>query len=205
MGEDGIEFVTVTGVAASTDTRALTAQAAAMGAAGDDNGAERFDNVEVTQPAGLMASPAVTSTAEAVCVRRGDELVALVLIDKGAPAQSVEAGETRLYGVGSGNATAVIRLRADGSIEVTAKSARNISLAVSGGGNVVLAGGTLKVARVTDPVNIGAITAIAGPYPVTFSTTLQDANGTPGAPVVGPTATLAGVISNAGGATYVKA
>ena len=205
MGEDGIEFVTVTGVAASTDTRALTAQAAAMGAAGDDNGAERFDNVEVTQPAGLMASPAVTSTAEAVCVRRGDELVALVLIDKGAPAESVEAGETRLYGVGGDNATAVIRLRADGSIEVTAKSARNISLAVSGGGNVVLAGGTLKVARVTDPVNIGTITAIAGPYPVTFSTTLQDANGAPGAPVVGPAATLAGVVSNAGGALYVKA
>lgn len=205
MGDDGIEFVTVTGVTVSSSSRALTAQAAALGSAGDNNGAERFDGVEVTQPAGLMASPAVTSTAEAVCVRRGDELVALVLIDKGAPAQSVEAGETRLYGVGSDNAAAVIRIRADGAVEVTAKSGRNVNLTVSGGGDVVLAGGSLKVARVTDPVNIGTITAIAGPYPVTFTTALQDANGTPGAPVVGPTATLSGVISNAGGAAHAKA
>ena len=128
MGEDGIEFVTVTGVAASSDTRALTAQAAAMGAAGDDNAAERFDDVEVTQPAGLMASPAVTSTTEAVCVRRGDELVALVLIDKGAAAQSVEAGETRLYGVGSDNSTAVIRLRASGDVEITSKAAQTVKI-----------------------------------------------------------------------------
>lgn len=205
MGEDGIEFVAVSGVAVSGNSRVVTAQAAAMGAEGDDNGSERFDNVEVTQPAGLMASPAITSTTEGVCVRRGDELVALVLIDKGAPAQSVEAGETRLYGVGSDNPTAVIRIRADGSIEITAKSAQDISLAVSGGGDVVLAGGTLKVARETDPVNIGTVTGIAGPYPVTFTTILQDANGTPGAPTVGATATLAGVISSAVCAANVKA
>lgn len=205
MGDDGIEFVTVTGVTVSSSSRALTAQAAALGSAGDNNASERFDGVEVTQPAGLMASPAVTSTTEAVCVRRGDELVALVLIDKGAAAQGVEAGETRLYGVGGDNATAVVRIRANGDVEVTAKSGRNVNLTVSGGGDVVLAGGSLKAARVTDPVNIGTITGIAGPYPVTFTTTLQDASGAPGAPVVGPTATLAGVISNAGGAAHVKA
>jgi hypothetical protein len=70
---------------------------------------------------------------------------------------------------------------------------------------VVINGGTLKVARVTDPVRIGTLTAVAGPYPVTFTTTLQDADGVPGAPVVGPTATLSGVISNAGGAARTKA
>lgn len=128
MGDDGIEFVTVTGVTVSTSSRALTAQAAALGAEGDANGSEQFDGVEVTQPAGLMASPAVTSTAEAVCVRRGDELVALVLIDKGAAAQNVEAGETRLYGVGSDNATAVIRIRGAGDVELTSKAAREVKL-----------------------------------------------------------------------------
>ena len=161
MDEDSpIQFVRVTAAAVSTSTRAVTVQAAGAGDEGDPNAGERFAGVEVTQPAGLLASPAITSTAEAVCVRRGDELVALVLVDKGAAAQSIEAGETRLYGVGGDNAAAVIRIRADGSIEITAKSAQDISLAVSGGGDVVLAGGSLKVARDTDPVSVGTWTHI---------------------------------------------
>lgn len=128
MGDDVIEFVKVTAATASTSLRVLTVQAAGVGAEGDDDGAQGFDSVEVAQPAGLMASPTLTRTTEAVAVRRGDELVALVLIDKGAPAQSVEAGETRLYGVGSDNATAVIRLRANGDVEIVSKAAQVVKL-----------------------------------------------------------------------------
>ena len=128
MGDDVIEFVKVTAATASTSSRVLTVQAAGVGAEGDDDGAQGFDAVEVAQPAGLMASPTLTRTTEAVAVRRGDELVALVLIDKGAPAQSVEAGETRLYGVGSDNATAVIRLRANGDVEIVSKAAQVVKL-----------------------------------------------------------------------------
>lgn len=154
MGDEVIEFVKVTAATASASSRVLTVQAAGVGAEGDDNGAQSFDDVEVTQPCGLMARPALTSTTEAVAVRRGDELVALVIVDKGAPAQDVEAGETRLYGVnGSTNGAAVIRIRATGAIEVTAKSGTNVSISVSGGGNVVLAGGSLSVARQTDAVS----------------------------------------------------
>ena len=128
MGDDVIEFVKVTAATASTSSRVLTVQAAGVGAEGDDDGAQGFDAVEVAQPAGLMASPTLTATTEAVAVRRGDELVALVLIDKGAAAQSVEAGETRLYGVGSDNSTAVIRLRANGDVEIVSKAAQVVKL-----------------------------------------------------------------------------
>lgn len=195
--DDGIEFVKVTAATASTSSRVLTVQAAGVGAEGDDDGAQGFDAVEVAQPAGLMASPSLTATTEAVAVRRGDELVALVLIDKGAPAQSVEAGETRLYGVGSDNSTAVIRLRANGDVEITAKSARAIRLATSGGGDIVLNGGTLKVARVTDAVSVqltvaevGGITAPPGGGPCTLTS---------------GSLTLSGAIGSGGGATNVKA
>lgn len=197
MGDDVIEFVKVTAATASTSSRVLTVQAAGVGAEGDDDGAQGFDSVEVAQPAGLMASPTLTRTTEAVAVRRGDELIALVLIDKGAAAQSVEAGETRLYGVGSDNATAVIRLRANGDVEITAKSARAIRLATSGGGDIVLNGGTLKVARVTDAVSVqltvaevGGITAPPGGGPCTLTA---------------GSLTLSGTIGSGGGATNVKA
>ncbi len=197
MGDDVIEFVKVTAATASTSSRVLTVQAAGVGAEGDDNGAQGFDSVEVAQPAGIMASPTLTATTEAVAVRRGDELIALVLIDKGAAAQSVEAGETRLYGVGSDNATAVIRLRANGDVEITAKSARAIRLATSGGGDIVLNGGTLKVARVTDAVSVqltvaevGGITAPPGGGPCTLTA---------------GSLTLSGTIGSGGGATNVKA
>jgi hypothetical protein len=197
VGDDVIEFVKVTAATASTSSRVLTVQAAGVGAEGDDDGAQGFDSVEVAQPAGIMASPTLTATTEAVAVRRGDELIALVLIDKGAAAQSVEAGETRLYGVGSDNATAVIRLRANGDVEITAKSARAIRLATSGGGDIVLNGGTLKVARVTDAVSVqltvaevGGITAPPGGGPCTLTA---------------GSLTLSGTIGSGGGATNVKA
>lgn len=216
MDGDGIEFVRVTTAAASSDTRALTLQAAAAGAEGDENASERFDGVEVCQPLGLMASPTITATTEAVCVRRGDELVALVLIDKGGAAQSVEAGETRLYGSGSSNATAVIRIRADGAVEITAKSGQDIRITTAGAGNVevtsaagvsvtsgtgdiTLNSGVLKVARATDSVNETVGMASWMFAVATAINTLAPGSVTPTVP------TSFGSISPAAGAAKVKA
>lgn len=190
-----IEFVNVTTASASATHRVATLQAVGVGAVGDDGAAERFDDVELAQPAGLFAVSDVTSTTEAIVIRRGDEAVAIVTIDKGRPPQNVEQGETRLHGVGGSNSAAVIRIRADGSIEITPAT----------GTDIVLNAGSLKVARDTDPVRIGTLTATAGPYPVTFVTTLVDADGAPVSTTTSPTATLSGVISNAGGAPNVKA
>ena len=118
-----IEFGKVLGVTVSGNSRATTLQIAATGQEGDDDGAERIDAVEVLQPAGLMAAPSLSATAEAAFIRIGDEVIALALIDKGASSQSVEAGEVRLYGPGSSNASATIRIRANGSIEIVSAGA----------------------------------------------------------------------------------
>lgn len=128
MDTDPIDAFEPVSLTVSTSHRVLTATCVGLGAAGDNTNAERFDGVEVAQPSGLLAHPALTATSEALCVRRGDELIALFLIDKGAPAQAVESGETRLHGVGGSNAAAVIRIRADGSIEITSAGATAVKL-----------------------------------------------------------------------------
>jgi hypothetical protein len=123
-----IEFGKVLGVTVSGNSRATTLQIAATGQEGDDDGAERIDAVEVLQPAGLMAAPSLSATAEAAFIRIGDQAVALALLDKGASSQAVEAGEVRLYGPGSSNASATIRIRADGSIEIVSAGATVVKL-----------------------------------------------------------------------------
>ena len=123
-----IEFGKVLGVTVSGESRATTLQIAATGQEGDDDGAERIDAVEVLQPAGLMAAPSLSPTAEAAFIRIGDQVVALALLDKGASSQSVEAGEVRLYGPGSSNASATIRIRANGSIEIVSAGATVVKL-----------------------------------------------------------------------------
>lgn len=190
--DDAADFVRLRVVTASSTRRVVTAQAIGAGAEGDDDGAERWDDAEVTQPLGLMAVPTQSATLEGYALRRGDEIVVNVIVDKGAEAQTVETGETRLYGAGADNHAAVIRIRANGDIEVTPKA----------GQSVVLAGGSLKNARVEDPLNVGTLVATAGPYPVLFTYVPGVAGPTPPAPPGG--VALTGVIATSGGAPFVK-
>ena len=69
------------------------------------------------------------------------------MIDKGGAAQAVEAGEVRLYGPGSQNATATVRIRADGSIEITSKAGKNIAVVASAAGVVTLQDGSQAFVR----------------------------------------------------------
>lgn len=168
MTEDPIDAYKVTRLATSTAHRVLTAQCVGAGSEGSDDAAERFDDVEVAQPAGLMASPALTATTEALAVRRGDELIALFLVDKGAAVQALAAGETKLHGVNGTNATTVVHIRADGSMDITSSNNDAVNINAHGTGDVVVNGGSLKVARVTDPTagHTHAFNLTAGPYPV---------------------------------------
>ena len=173
MGDDVLDAVKVLSLTTSTTRRVMTAQCAARGSEGDDANAERFDGVEIAQPVGLMAQPSLTATTEALAVRHGDELIALFLIDKGANVQAVEAGETRLYGAGTQNATTVIRLRSNGAIDITSANNGAINISANGTGDVVVNAGTKKVAVVGD-VTTGhthAFSLTAGPYPVVGSIT----------------------------------
>lgn len=195
MFDQLLDFVKLSRLTVSTARRVLTAQITGAGAAGDDANAETLSAVEVVQPLGLLAYPTLGATTEALIARIGDTAVALGLIDKGGAAQAVEAGEVRLYGPGSQNATATVRIRADGSIEITAKTGVNISLAVDGAGDVVLDGGSLKVARATDPVSV-TLTALQ------IGTIIAPPGG---GPCTGGPITITGTVDSGAGAAHVKA
>jgi hypothetical protein len=148
------------------------------------------------------------------------------------PFSDVDQGETRLYG--AKEAAARLRLRADGSLDLEVKAAMPlrithpsgakfwinadgsidvlsapgtpVNVAAGGAGDVVLNGGTLKTARVTDPILVGTVAGLAGPFPVMFTFQPFDANGAPfGPPVVSPAVPLVGVVANVGGALRTKA
>lgn len=145
-----LEFGKVLAITPSSSTRAVTVQIAAVGQEGADDSAERGDDVEVLQPAGLAASPALTATAEAAYIRLDDRQVALALIDKGAPAQTVEAGEVRLYGCGALNATANVRVLPAGGVEVNAKTGQSVTIVAPAAGVVVLQNGSQAFVRGND-------------------------------------------------------
>lgn len=215
-----MDFVRVTGLEVDDELRVQTAQTVGFGDEVDGGDAEQSDEAEVLQPAGFASRPAITDTLEGFAVMRGDEPVVLVLVDKGAPAQELEAGETRMHGVnGSTNSATVIRIRANGDVDITAKSARDINLSVSGGGSVnlsasgggdinlnvsgggdvVLAGGSLKVARVTDAVDPSAGMATWMSQVAAAVNILAPGSVTPASPLTFAT------IASGGGATNVKA
>ena len=150
MFDQLLDFVKLSRLTVSTARRVLTAQITGAGDAGDDAAAETLSSVEVVQPLGLLAYPTLGATTEALIARIGDTAVALGLIDKGGAAQAVEAGEVRLYGPGSQNATAVVRIRADGSIEITAKTGLNVTATAPAAGVVILQNGSQAFVRGND-------------------------------------------------------
>lgn len=150
MFDQLLDFVKLSRLTVSTARRVLTAQITGAGDAGDDATAETLSAVEVVQPLGLLAYPTLGATTEALIARIGDTAVALGLVDKGGAAQAVEAGEVRLYGPGSQNATAVVRIRADGSIEITAKSGLNVTATAPAAGVVILQNGSQAFVRGSD-------------------------------------------------------
>lgn len=82
-------------------------------------------------------------------------------------------------------------------------SQADVEVQAGSGHNVVLNGGTLRLARVTDRVRVGVLTGTAGPYPVNFVFQPLDADGNPaGPPVTGTSVTISGVVSNEDGALH---
>lgn len=106
-------------------------------------------------PFGMRSRP--PSGVECVVVRSGGAPGVLIAAEsaKYGPAD-LEEGELAIYCITSG---AVIKLDKDGKITIDAAAAKD----------VVVNGGSLKVARDTDPVNAGTLTGQAGPYPVVFT------------------------------------
>jgi phage gp45-like len=182
-----LDFFKVVRTALGTMVRVVTAGLRGAGVEGDDAGAEPLDDAEVLSPLGLDSRPFLTADTQAVALRQGDEVLILVVRDKSrAKLTDLDEGETRLSG--AKEVAARVRIRAAGKIEIDALA----------GQDVVVNGGALEVARRTDPVDGGTLTAVAGPTPVTF--TYVPSGG--GAPVVGPTALLTGGKITAGAGRF---
>lgn len=132
-----IRIYQITLAAPGANADVLTAQGKGPGDAPDDS-------LEVVQMPGLRARPVVRGSSEALVLElpNGDRFA--FLLDKGASdgAVALEAGETQLRGCAS--AATVVRLRASGDIEVTPATGRN----------VILAGGTERIARRGDAVRV---------------------------------------------------
>ncbi len=181
-----IRFAKIASTVLGSRARTLIAKAIGLGDEGADDDAEQLDDIEVLQPLGVFARPAVTSKLEALLFELGEEVVAAFFTDKGKPRfTDAEEGETRIYS--AADASCRVRLRADGSIDIEATSNKNIRITATGGANIVLNGGTLDVARKTDAVSpsadmttwMGQVAAavnglvpgaVAPPAPVSFAT-----------------------------------
>ncbi len=178
-------FLKITRTRLGDRARTLLAQVRGYGSEGADDTAEAQDDVEVVQPLGLFARAVIADGLELLAAEVGDSTLGLAVINKALSALDVEEGETRLYG--AKESACRVRMRADGSIDVAAKSGANVRITVAGGGAVVLNGGTLDVARKTDTVTptsgmvtwmaqvaaaINAIApgSVAPPAPTSFAT-----------------------------------
>lgn len=167
--------------------RTLLAQIRGFGSEGADDSAEAQDDIEVVQPFGLLARPVIAAGLELLGVEIGDSTLGLALLNKALSALDVEEGETRLYGAKESSCR--VRMRADGSIDVEAKSGAAIRITTAGGANIVLNGGTLDVARKTDPVSPTTAMVTWMSQVATAINTLAPGSVTPAAPLTFATIT----------------
>lgn len=102
----------------------------------------------------------------------------------------LETGETELYCSASGTR---VYLDKDGVVHIDAAS----------GQDIIFNGGTLRVAREHDALDVGTLVATAGPYPVVF-TYVPGAYPGAGTPQSGPSISLAGIVADGTGAPHTK-
>jgi len=206
MDDDGhdslFELISVIGAKFDDAAKWISLRAMGWGDEGDEEDAKRtgrgkartqasavIDEAHYIPPFGLAAFPIVTKTLKALAWFDGHDIVVPWLWDKAKAIVDLAKGETRVYSVGKTSVR--IRLKADGSLSIESDGG-NIALTATGG-DVVLNGGTLRLARETDAVSVtipinGLVLPVAGGV----------ATG-PAAPV-----TLTGTIS-AGGAPRARA
>lgn len=147
-----------------------------------------IDEAHYLQPFGMMSFPVITKTTRMFSFFDGPHALVAWVWDSAKAIVDLVSGETRLFSVGK--ITVRIRLKSDGSLSIESDGG-NIAITATGG-DVVLNGGTLRLARETDAVSVSIpINAL------TLAVTGATATG-PAAPL-----TLTGTIS-AGGAANAR-
>mgnify|MGYP000039974574 FL=1 len=175
---------------------------------GDDAGAATVDDqaAQVLTQLGVAVRPVVARTLRALGVELGDEVLVVKLWDKARSPTDLAAGETRLYACG--DITVAMQMRTDG-VTLTAKGATvvittdgDVQVTAAGGRDITLNGGSKRLAREEDSLNVGTLVATAGPYPVLFTYVPGTAGAAPPAPPGG--VALGGVILTGTGAAHAK-
>ena len=139
-----LEFHKLLRTSLGTRVRTVLAHVVGFGMTGDDANAEQSEDVEVVHPVGFVARPVPDADTEAVIYRDGDEVIVLFFVHKSSTVHTVEEGAAELYS--PKEPTCVVKMRASGKIEITAKS----------GQDIVLNGGSAKVGRVGDAVAVAS-------------------------------------------------
>lgn len=165
-------------------------QVRSMGAEGNDPSAAVIDSVQSVEPLGVSSNPAAKRSLRTLAYQLGKQLVSIAAWDKGARPAGLAVGEIRFHALRV--LTACLRYLDDGSGFLTSDYAN--------GKDMVVNGGSAKVAREGDSVDGGTITATVAtaPGPVTFIYT--PAGG--GTPVTSTTLTLSGGKITAGAANF---
>lgn len=110
------------------------------------------------QHSGFRSRPPANSDA-VFLLCEGGATKAIVVAENDRLELMLDSGEAMLYS--PTEPTCTIRLDKSGKIIVTSAAAQAIEITAGAGANVILNGGVLKVARLTDQV-----TGTAGPYPL---------------------------------------
>lgn len=198
----------VTRVAFDAVSNLLGLQLRGDGAAGNDDGAVPEDDAQFLGQLGVAVRPIVTATLEALGYQDGDEVRVMKLWDKDRSPTDLAAGETRVFAVG--DLTARVRLKTDGlTVEargatLTITSSGAVQVTPAAGQDIVLNGGSLRVARETDAVTVNAALVTTLGQVATLLNTAGPVVGAPGSvtPFTGPTV---GTITLGAGAPNVKA
>ena len=154
----------VTRAAFDATSKLLGVQLRAEGDEGDDATAAAADEQasQFLPQLGIAVRPVVARTLRALGVEVGDEVLVLKLWDKTKCPTDLAVGETRTFACG--DVTINLQMRTDG-VTLTAKGATitinasgDVAITPASGRDLVLNGGSLKVARATDAVDLGTWT-----------------------------------------------
>lgn len=198
----------ITRAAFDAASKLLGVQLRGDGDEGDDATAAAADEqgAQFIQQLGVAARPIVARTLRALGVELGDEVVVLKVWDKTRLPTDLDAGETRVFACG--DVTVALRMRTDG-VTLTAKGATvvitssgDVQVTAASGRDIVLNGGSKRLAREEDSLNVGTLVGTAGPYPVVF-TYVPGAAG-PASPAPPGGVALGGVILTGTGAAHAK-
>lgn len=198
----------ITRAAFDAASKLLGVQLRGDGDEGDDATAAAADEqgAQFIQQLGVAARPIVARTLRALGVELGDEVVVLKVWDKTRLPTDLDAGETRVFACG--DVTVALRMRTDG-VTLTAKGATvvitssgDVQVTAASGRDITLNGGTKRIAREEDSLNVGTLVATAGPYPVLF--TYVPGTAGPAAPAPPGGVALGGVLLTGTGAAHAK-